>query len=99
MHHAYPRECPYPHVSGTSNPQTPDEWMEENDQKSVHASPWEMRKIVDDAKNYTIAQKSLEWSSDEELFIPRAFIAPSSCVWGFARFVLYLLAAVLAIFK
>jgi hypothetical protein len=22
MHHAYPRECPYPHVSGTTNPQS-----------------------------------------------------------------------------
>merc|ERR1719446_1887299 len=28
MHHAFPCECPYPHVSGTTNPQTPDEWME-----------------------------------------------------------------------
>uniref|UniRef100_A0A7S1M827 EF-hand domain-containing protein n=1 Tax=Alexandrium catenella TaxID=2925 RepID=A0A7S1M827_ALECA len=28
MHHAYPRECPYPH-EGDVNPQTPDEWMKE----------------------------------------------------------------------
>merc|ERR1719456_1245499 len=28
MHHAFPRECPYPHLSGTTNPQTPDEWLE-----------------------------------------------------------------------
>jgi len=27
MHHAFPRECPYPHEAGTINPQTPDEWM------------------------------------------------------------------------
>eukprot|EP00932_Pfiesteria_piscicida_P004417 SRR837773.14321.p2 GENE.SRR837773.14321~~SRR837773.14321.p2 ORF type:complete len:227 (-),score=58.54 SRR837773.14321:104-784(-) len=27
MHHAYPRECPFPHESGTVNPVTPDEWM------------------------------------------------------------------------
>eukprot|EP00933_Yihiella_yeosuensis_P082442 TRINITY_DN96328_c0_g1_i1.p1 TRINITY_DN96328_c0_g1~~TRINITY_DN96328_c0_g1_i1.p1 ORF type:complete len:680 (-),score=147.39 TRINITY_DN96328_c0_g1_i1:161-2200(-) len=27
MHHAYPRECPYPHESGSTSPQTPDEWM------------------------------------------------------------------------
>eukprot|EP00927_Polykrikos_kofoidii_P003434 TRINITY_DN11362_c0_g2_i2.p1 TRINITY_DN11362_c0_g2~~TRINITY_DN11362_c0_g2_i2.p1 ORF type:complete len:517 (-),score=105.56 TRINITY_DN11362_c0_g2_i2:79-1629(-) len=28
MHHAYPRECPYPHESGTISPQSPDEWTE-----------------------------------------------------------------------
>merc|ERR1719235_1703844 len=27
MHHAFPRECPYPHLSGTTVPQTPDEWF------------------------------------------------------------------------
>merc|ERR1719498_1231282 len=28
MHHAYPLECPYPHISGTTSPQTPNEWLE-----------------------------------------------------------------------
>merc|ERR1719491_1574078 len=28
MHHAYPRECPYPHISGTTNPLAPNEWMD-----------------------------------------------------------------------
>jgi len=37
MHHAYPRECPYPH-EGDVNPQTPDEWMKEADQEEVGAS-------------------------------------------------------------
>ena len=27
MHHAYPRECPYPHAGGTSSPVTVDEWL------------------------------------------------------------------------
>merc|ERR1719413_151443 len=27
MHHAYPRECPFPHVAGTTSPMSPDEWM------------------------------------------------------------------------
>merc|ERR1719210_2833806 len=26
MHHAYPLECPYPHVAGAVSPLTPDEW-------------------------------------------------------------------------
>merc|ERR1719437_283427 len=29
MHHAYPLECPYPHAAGTTQPLTPDEWMDE----------------------------------------------------------------------
>merc|ERR1719230_1137331 len=27
MHHAYPRECPYPHISGTIKPVTAAEWV------------------------------------------------------------------------
>merc|ERR550525_922627 len=27
LHHAYPRECPYPHVSGTVKAVTQDEWL------------------------------------------------------------------------
>lgn len=99
MHHAYPRECPYPHVSGTKNPQTPDEWMEENDQTSIHASQWEMRKTVDDAKNYTKARRDLQWSSDEELFVPRMVIAPSSCAARCLRCALFLFFAMLAVYK
>jgi len=30
MHHAYPRECPFPHETGSINPQTADEWMKES---------------------------------------------------------------------
>jgi len=28
MHHVYPRECPYPHVSGTTDAKLPEEWKE-----------------------------------------------------------------------
>jgi len=28
MHHAYPQECPFPHVSGTTSPVSQDEWLE-----------------------------------------------------------------------
>merc|ERR1719183_822705 len=29
LHHAYPRECPFPHVSGTTNPLTQEQWLEQ----------------------------------------------------------------------
>merc|ERR1719378_394336 len=31
MHHAFPRECPFPHVSGSITPVTPDEWLDSDD--------------------------------------------------------------------
>jgi len=31
MHHAYPRECPFPHESGETSPMTPDEWLLQKD--------------------------------------------------------------------
>jgi hypothetical protein len=29
LHHAYPRECPFPHTAGSTNPMTADEWIQE----------------------------------------------------------------------
>mmetsp|Transcript_27744 Transcript_27744/g.79688 ORF Transcript_27744/g.79688 Transcript_27744/m.79688 type:complete len:687 (-) Transcript_27744:46-2106(-) len=48
MHHAYPRECPYPHEGGV-NPQTPNEWMQEAGQEQeARASEAEVREILGD---------------------------------------------------
>merc|ERR1719277_358382 len=38
MHHAYPLECPYPHAAGTSQPLTPDEWMDESGALEIQAT-------------------------------------------------------------
>merc|ERR1719345_686241 len=46
MHHAFPRECPYPHVAGTINPQTPDEWLESTGGETT-ASTEEMKSHID----------------------------------------------------
>merc|ERR1719343_1214669 len=45
MHHAFPRECPYPHETGTLNPQTADEWMRGSGQ-TVHVSEEEMHELI-----------------------------------------------------
>jgi len=42
MHHAYPRECPYPHLAGMTNPMSPDEWIRKAG--TTEASEDEMRK-------------------------------------------------------
>jgi len=51
MHHAFPATCPYPHEAGTTNPQTPDEWMAENGHTEIKASTDEVEAVVSKAKN------------------------------------------------
>jgi hypothetical protein len=46
MHHAFPRECPYPHEKGTISPQTPDEWMRDSG-GSIEISPHEIQKRIE----------------------------------------------------
>jgi len=72
MHHAFPRECPYPHVAGVTNPQTPDEWMATKGQESF-ASKEEMRRYADIAKPKTDEFRELhQWAAEEELLVPFA---------------------------
>ena len=65
LHHAYPRECPFPHVAGKTNPMTADEWMQTR-QQSVSASKYDMLKVVESS---TMSDSKLEvpWMKEEEL--------------------------------
>merc|ERR1719213_1538437 len=47
MHHAFPRECPYPQQSGTASPQTPDEWMRSTGEEDTKHSTEELQARVD----------------------------------------------------
>jgi len=74
MHHAYPRECPFPHAMGSTNPMTPDEWMASQGEDSVTASREEMRSHVaaGNATAYMAAEEkkeALPWTTIEELVI------------------------------
>jgi len=74
MHHAFPRECPYPHVSGTTNPQNPDEW--EAAGQETTATDEEMQFHIDSALNRTEQEEvdvaPLPWSPEEELLVCRS---------------------------
>jgi len=74
MHHAFPRECPYPHVSGTTNPLTPDEWMQSTGQETT-ATHHEMQAHVSAADDAAGSQDEDEplmpWSPEEELLVCR----------------------------
>merc|ERR1719203_1733878 len=68
MHHAYPRECPYPQAPSVSNvPQTP---AEENAMGSYLASKEEIERnaiMVGGGSSDASAAQELPWSDEEEL--------------------------------
>jgi len=74
MHHAFPRECPYHHISGTTSPQTPDEWLESTGEETT-ATQQEMQTHVDTAANVQTeegpSERHLPWSHEEELLMTR----------------------------
>jgi len=75
MHHAYPRECPFPHPAGTVSPLTPNEWMKEMGLENAKASAEEMQtQVASDTCSGTGAcseARELPWSSTEELLVSR----------------------------
>merc|ERR1712183_1093723 len=99
MHHAYPRECSFPHVSGTKNPQSPDEWMRQT-QSSISLSESEMRRAVDDSRitDATTVEKDLLWSSEEELLVARKPTGSRGVMWGLLRLAMYCIAVLSASF-
>jgi len=95
MHHAFPRECPFPHVAGTTNPQAASEWIEQAG--SARASKQEMQKVTKawEAAGIPEDEELTHWTHEEELLVPRA--APrreGSSLWGGLRNVMFLSALV-----
>mmetsp|Transcript_39465 Transcript_39465/g.91588 ORF Transcript_39465/g.91588 Transcript_39465/m.91588 type:complete len:585 (+) Transcript_39465:84-1838(+) len=50
LHHVQPRECPFPHVSGSTKPQRPDEWEAEAGYEPT-ATEAEMVRHIEAARN------------------------------------------------
>eukprot|EP00927_Polykrikos_kofoidii_P035103 TRINITY_DN2966_c0_g1_i1.p1 TRINITY_DN2966_c0_g1~~TRINITY_DN2966_c0_g1_i1.p1 ORF type:complete len:609 (-),score=80.99 TRINITY_DN2966_c0_g1_i1:57-1883(-) len=78
MHHAYPRECPYPHEIGTTSPVTPDEWITQSGHEDAHASEMEMLQHIREDDTCRADTKDgcgeavLPWNPVEELLhLPR----------------------------
>merc|ERR1719336_458385 len=71
MHHAYPRECRFPHVIGATNRMSPDEWMDEMEVDSAEATEEEMSTLVTfEEHDVMIAEamaEALPWTAAEEL--------------------------------
>jgi len=88
MHHAFPRECPFPHVAGATTPRTPDEWMDSTGAESL-ATQDEMRGYVEKAAkspSEVHAEELTHWTPHEELLVPRAARRSSgSSMWSLVR--------------
>ena len=76
LHHAYPRECPYPHLSGTSGPITPERWVEQIGEEvaaDAETLRWHVGQAADRAATQSTGDEEfaaeLPWSDEEELFI------------------------------
>jgi hypothetical protein len=99
MHHAYPRECPYPHKSGTTRQQTGEEWLLETGVESL-ATNEEMVQFTNTSE--VAAQdeaESLPWSIEEELLVykqPPTVQSSSSLFAKLRPAVLFGLASLLA---
>merc|ERR1719502_620949 len=77
MHHAYPRECPFPHLSGVTTSMTSREYkakhgvssrIDSSDVPQVLDSIHEQGLAKGIQKSESGEERALPWSSEEELF-------------------------------
>merc|ERR1719282_2006110 len=83
LHHAYPRECPYPHASGTVNPVSQEEWILLHDElDDVMASDAEMAAHLSKELS-EVSMEHLPWTDVEELVA--VLNKPVAKTWSFFR--------------
>jgi hypothetical protein len=97
MHHAFPRECPFPHVAGSTNPQTASEWIGEAG--TAGASKSDMEKYVSAAHLATKQEELSHWTHEEELLVPRAVPRSRSSLWSLLRSFMLMAALVAVAFR
>lgn len=67
LHHAYPRECPFPLVSGTTVPMTPDEWLAQKGHPDASKAQMELFVHWNETAMSEEAPVQLPWDNHEEL--------------------------------
>jgi len=75
MHHAYPRECSYPHVSGTINPKRAEDFQAETGFEAI-ATAEEMQQHLEMAPRTRFSRRPDDsectpWTTEEEFFVPK----------------------------
>jgi hypothetical protein len=94
MHHAFPRECSFPHVSGSFTPVTPDEWLDSKGNDG-YATQEEMLLYANKAKKVS-APADEHWIEHEELLVP---LKTSSRKSSGALLPVFMVAACLVVLK
>jgi len=89
LHHAYPRECPYPHESGTVTQQTGTKFAMETGM-SQYATKEKIREYLSYVGNLTSSdieddEELLPWSPAEELLVERSATRPMQTRSAFAK--------------
>jgi len=108
MHHAYPHECPFPHMSGTTNPLTPEKFATSiHGDQPLEVGEDEIRRLIEesnlaDRSSDSQSQQALPWHAEEELFLsspvlPTAAATGGGRLRGLLMFVGIILSAVLAV--
>jgi len=74
LHHAYPRECVFPQVSGTHQPLSAEDWMRASNSSAASVTPEEVQELLaeDDAVHVKDLadgdmEETLPWDRQEEL--------------------------------
>merc|ERR1719313_2061382 len=83
MHHAFPNEGPYPHVSGSTAPKKPDDWMAESQTNAMVTADERSQHTGVTATSHLTSEKEeplLQWDSEEELLVSPASGDESSSV-------------------
>jgi len=66
LHHAFPHECAFPHVSGTTSPMYPNDWISKNEEEDMFASDEELEMhMASDIPEISVSD--LPWHAVEEL--------------------------------
>jgi len=89
MHHAYPRECPFPHVTGEGSPLAANNWMNESIRDMTKN---DLIKYVEDSRVSLAASAGatggsdgeLPWLAVEELFVDHR-ATPLATMFGTLR--------------
>jgi len=84
MHHAYPRECPFPHAAGTTSPVTQDDWLRMYEHLDDAMVSDEDRKLHLSTEAKSVAMEEMPWSAVEELVAQHA-AAGSRASGGYMR--------------
>merc|ERR1719343_118724 len=94
LHHAYPRECPFPHVDGEKNPLTPEAWAAQAG-RDYALSEDEMRSSIREGLLWPQSRsEELPWSATEELMATHRHGRRSASGWWRKGMAIVLVAAV-----